>query len=494
MQMDHNLQLETTQKLLMTPQLRQAISILQLSSTELVSLVEKELLENPILEVDESQDTKSPEEPDAIESEVSSMEDLYNVTKEKKLDYDEWSEYFSYIFSDYVYSPVDRNKEQVDLFSIYPVSTMSLHEHLEMQLNFSLSENKNPIDYNIEKEILKIGKFLIGCIDENGYLRCSISEASSILKVSPVLVEQVLNIIKTFDPVGVGARNLAECLLIQINQTKCCSSYESYYIVKEIIENHLVDIGEGKLKKVSEALKISIKEVQNAIDIIRKLEPKPGGAFSDFNAEYIHPDVIVAKDRDDYVITLNDKHVPMLSINPYYRQITRNKSYDMDGDTKKFVEDKLNSALWLIRSIEQRRQTIVNVTRTIVDMQREFFDSGANFLKPLVMRQVAEQAGIHESTVSRTVANKYIATPHGIFSMSSFFTKGLQGVGGVAISTNLIKRELKDLITHEDSRHPLSDSDLVYRLGDKGIRISRRTVTKYRKELNIPSSTKRRRY
>lgn len=457
MRLDYGLKLEMNQKLIMTPQLRQAIAILQLSSLELAEMVEQELLENPVLELEEKQ-TDPPETPPE--------------TEDPMREYFDWAEYFN-DGTDTGYRTVNDDKPSIATF-VSSVNT--LHEHLEFQLHLTL----------LDDSARAVGRYLIGCIDDNGYLCGSLSEAAAYLGVGEKMVAEVLKVIQTFDPIGVGARDLRECLLIQAEQRGVGDP-----LVLAVIDRFLDEVAAGHYKHIADKLGCTPHEVQKAVDMIRTLDPKPGRGFNGGEQPcYIVPDVTIERVNDNYVIIINDNNVPHLTINPYYKRIVR----DSDSEAKKFVEGRINSAVWLIRSIEQRRRTLYNVVEAIIDIQRDFFDYSPKYLKPLTMKKVADRLGIHESTVSRAIANKYAATPQGLVSLRAFFSAGLQGVDGESTSAATVKREIKELVSKEDSAQPLSDQALTEILVRRGIAVSRRTVAKYREELGIPSSGKRRRY
>ncbi|HWR06921.1 RNA polymerase factor sigma-54 [Sporomusa sp.] len=473
MQLDYGLKLETTQKLIMTPQLRQAIAILQLPSMELAALVGKELLENPVLEADVGEN----------ESENENGDELPAVPEPTVAEYDNQPEadgWIEYLLGGTQVSGGNQTgtAETTQAREVADAQTVSLQDYLEMQLHFAVFE---PVH-------LTVGRYLIGCIDDNGYLCGTTAEAAARLGVAEACVTEVLTIIQTFDPLGVGARNLQECLLLQLaQQTPCCPEIN---LVTAIIAGHLDQVAGGRYKQIADKLHCTAHEVQQAVDIIRTLDPKPGRAFGGGQPGYITPDVTIERVNNDYVIHINDNHVPQLSINPYYRQIVR----DADSDARKYVEGRINAAVWLIKSIEQRRRTLYNVTEAIIDLQRGFFDHGPRFLRPLTMKKVAEQVGVHESTVSRATANKYACTPHGVFGMNTFFTAGLQSTGGEDVSASRVKQELKELVIAENQSQPLSDQALSDLLNGKGIMVSRRTVAKYREELGIPASSRRKRH
>lgn len=460
MRMDYGLRQELSQKLVMTPQLRQAIAILQLSSLELVEMIEAELLENPVLEVEDNRlgeaETEQPIE--------AGGPDLAS-------DYLEWVKYLDEGI-DTGFAPAEEKSSA----EFYGASAVPLHEHLEFQLHLA----------TLNASARRAGEYLIGCIDDNGYLRVSVEEAAAALAMPAALVEEVLTLIQTFDPPGVGARDLRECLSIQVRQRGLNDP-----IVRAVIDGHLADIAAGRLRCIADKLGCTTQDVQRAVDVIRTLDPKPGRGFGQGSqSAYILPDVTVERVGGRYVILINDSVVPRLTINPYYRRLMR----EADSDARRFVEGRINAALWLMRSIEQRRRTLYNVVEAIVDLQRDFFDHGPKFLRPLTMKKVAERLGIHESTVSRATANKYAATPHGLLALRAFFSAGVQGSGGEDVAAAQVKREIRELVAQEDPARPLSDQALTDLLNRRGIAVSRRTVAKYREELGIPSSCKRKRY
>ncbi|MDR3560193.1 MAG: RNA polymerase factor sigma-54 [Negativicutes bacterium] len=458
MRMDYGLKLELQQKLVMTPQLRQAIAILQLSSLELAEMVEQQMLENPVLELEEKPSVEVPEE-DAVDLQL------------KK--YFDWAEYFNDGTDTGYSAPVADDKPS---FTALAPATSTLQDHLEFQLHLAV----------LAGVARHIGGYLIGCIDDNGYLCGTVTEAAQNMGVSVQTVEDVLKLIQTFDPPGVGARDLRECLMIQVEYRAMNDR-----LVSAIVDKYLDEVAAGHYKLIADKLACTPHDVQRAVDLIRTLDPKPGRAFSSGDQPcYIIPDVTIERVSGNYVIIINDSNIPHLTINPYYRRIVR----DADGEAKKFVEGRINAAVWLLKSIEQRRRTLYNVVATIIELQRDFFDYGSKFLHPLTMKKVADQVGIHESTVSRAIANKYAETPHGVVSLRTFFTAGLQGVDGASLSASTVKRLIKDMAGQEDPGHPLSDQAMAECLAGRGITVSRRTVAKYREELGIQSSAKRKRY
>ncbi|WP_094603768.1 RNA polymerase sigma-54 factor [Sporomusa silvacetica DSM 10669] len=472
MQLDYGLKLETTQKLIMTPQLRQAIAILQLPATELAELVEKELLENPVLEADANESNNEPE--GEVESLSSSSEQEDNQPEA-----DGWVEYLLN-GTQTTAGAQSGNTEMEKQREIADAETVSLQNYLEMQLHFAV----------LDASHLAIGKYLIGCIDDNGYLCGTTAEAATQMAVAETVVDNVLKLIQTFEPIGVGARSLQECLLLQLEPKVKEYNSKEFALTVAVIRDHLDQVALGRYKQIADKQHCSLHEVQQAVDIIRTLDPKPGCAFGGGQPGYIIPDIIVERVNSGYAIHINDSHVPQLSINSYYRQIVREEP----SDARKYVEGRINAAVWLIKSIEQRRRTLYNVAEAIIEMQQNFFDHGPKFLRPLTMKKVADQIGVHESTISRATSNKYMATPHGVFGMNTFFTAGIQSAVGEDISASRVKQEIRELIAAENPMQPLSDQSLGDILNSKGIMVSRRTVAKYREEMAIPASSRRKRH
>jgi RNA polymerase sigma-54 factor len=340
-----------------------------------------------------------------------------------------------------------------------------------------------------QEEDQRIGAFLIGSIDDNGYLRISLEEAAASLGVSIARVAEVLKVIQGFEPYGVGARDLTECLLIQLTQTN-----RLYPQVERIVRNYLGDLAQGRLAKIAATLKMNVVEVQDIADLIKTLDPKPGRQYgSGGDVRYLIPDVTVEKVNDEYVIIVNDGNSPRLMISPMYREMMRQPGV-FNSETRKYIEDRINSAHWLIKSIEQRRLTLYNTTKCLVEAQRDFLEKGIKHMKPLNLKQIADQVGVHESTISRVTNNKYIQTPQGVFELKYFFCSGLESRHGERYSSRSIKRMLKEMIIEEDARNPYSDQQIADKLRSRGIKISRRTVAKYRMELGIESTAKRKRY
>ena len=335
----------------------------------------------------------------------------------------------------------------------------------------------------------KIGEYLIGLIDRNGYLRHSRDQISELLKVNPDVVDQVINAIQAMDPPGVAAFDLKECLMLQALD-------EGYNndAVTTIIQNYLPEVGTNKLTQIAKETGYELDEVQAAIEVIKTFNPKPGASFPSAQDEiYVTPDVFIEKDEGEYIVTLNERELPRLRINKLYRQAIKHKD-QTDKETYEFIRNKLDSARSFLRYVDKRKETILNVTKAIVEVQEGFFENGILHLKPLTLQDVATMAGVHESTVSRATSGKYAQTPRGLFELKFFFSGAARTQSGEDVSTLAVKQRIQDLVSQEDAKKPLSDNEIVDLLKKDGIYIARRTVAKYRTELNIPSSSTRKRH
>jgi RNA polymerase sigma-54 factor len=468
MRLSYGLNLEQTQKLIMTPELRQAIAILQLSALELSSYVDQQILENPLLDVVEEPTEQGIESSDDDRSKQEKEE----ASTEANWDMD-WEEYFQHqeerVSREYDPDASSQSKRMEPFITAAP----TLQEHLLEQLHVQ----KLPAP-------LHLLEYIVGNLDDNGYLPVSVDVIAQEQKVSIVEAEKALGLIQGLDPLGVGARSLEECLKLQLPLLPDCPPEMPTFL------KYLEDLAAGRLQRIATRMKITPSRVQELADIVRKLDPKPGRRFSGSGEiRYIVPDVVIEEIEGQFIILVNDVTVPRLGINQAYRQAL---SQDSESETRKFVEHKLNAAAWLIRSIEQRRMTLYKVANAIVEKQEDFLRRGIRFLKPLTLKDIAEKVGVHESTVSRATANKYVQTPRGIFEFKFFFASGLGNEQGT--TTEGIKQALKDLIASENPRSPYSDQKLSELLKEKEMEISRRTVAKYRDELGIPSTAIRKRY
>lgn len=458
-----DLTIEQSQKLVMTPELIQAIQILQFNTQELDAFVQEQLLVNPVLEQDQS-------EPANPEAETSEKE-------REKLDWKEFIRNGSY--DDISYRGYrDKDEERPDSFERYVTNEVTLPEHLMFQYQFA----------TVDKGCRRVGKYIIESLDENGYMTSTVEEISRATGVREEKVGEALDIIHGFDPAGVGARDLSECLQLQLAARK-----ELTPQMEEIITHHLEDIANNRLSAVARDTGMTVLQVQEAADVIRTLEPKPGRQFaSQMETKYVIPDVIVEKIDNEYVVIINESSTPHLTISSYYRSLLGKA--EKDQQLADYLSERVSSANWLIKSIEQRKQTIYNVVSAVVKYQKDFFDLGSKHLRTLTLKDIAEELGIHESTVSRSISGKYLQCPRGVYEIKYFFSAGVSDEVGEGVSSNSIKEFIKEIVEGEDRHKPYSDQAMVSILKDKGFNISRRTVAKYRDELGILSSSKRKRY
>ncbi len=473
LQLKQNLKL--SQQLIMTPQLQQAIKLLQLSRLELVETVQQALQENPLLE--EASPEEIGEDERNGDSSPKRREDApkaIKIDEKNLLKNAEWEDYLGYFSSSSKALREREIPEETLNLETFCASKPSLESHLMWQLHLS----------KMSEEEIAIGEVIIKHIDTSGYLDASLEEIAQLCGAEEKKIEKVLKKIQQFDPVGVGSRDIKECLIEQLKFLKKDSP-----ILIDIIQNHLEELENQNYKKISEEIGTSIEEVLKYVEIIKGLDPKPGNNFNEGQTFYISPDAYVFKYDNEFVIILNDEGFSNIKINEYYLKL--NKKNDKE---KQYIDSKLKEALWLIKSIHQRQSTLYKVIESIVKFQRDFFEKGVPYLKPLVLRDVADDIDVHESTVSRLTTNKYISTPHGIFELKYFFNSGLNREGGGEISAESVKHFIKQLINEEDPKSPLSDKKIAEILKEKfKIQIARRTVAKYREALGIPSSSKRKR-
>lgn len=464
-----DLNLKQTQKLVMTTEMKQAIEILQLTSMELNNLIDKELLENPMLEFNDSP--------------MESMEVVKNevAKKEESKDQIDWDDYFQNMqsteFRNTPSSSYDPDDEfNFEKFSYYETT---LNEYLLLQFHViaeDLTETEN-----------LIGEYLIDCIDDNGYLLIDMDYICDILGVTQDVVEKLIGIIQQFDPAGVGARDIKECLLIQLRQ----EGYDDE-LYENLVSNYLTDLAENQFKRVSQETGISTAELAEFKELIKTLEPKPGRQFTNFDGvKYIIPDGSIEWIDDELVVQINDISAPRLQINSFYQGML--KTRNENEDTKKYIEKKLDSAAFLIKSIEQRRDTIRKVIEAIAHYQENFFREGVEDLKPLTLKTIADMIEVHESTVSRAIRGKYVQTPKGTFALKFFFKRGFSQ-GADDVSSEAIKQKIQAFVDAEDKRKPLSDQKIVEMLKEQGVDVARRTIAKYREALNILPSSKRKQF
>ncbi|MBW6463996.1 MAG: RNA polymerase factor sigma-54 [Firmicutes bacterium] len=470
MKLDYNLKLEQTQKLIITPELKLAITLLQYSSLELQDHIQEELLNNPVLEVQEPREAEKEEEnvPEVAETPEKTEDDDFP-----------WEEYFRDMDLETTsyQTGVSRDiTEQPSIENCAGTCRTMLEDLLEQLRMMPLTSRE-----------FSTAAFLAGNLDHNGYLQGELEDLATALGASISEIENGLDILQKLEPTGIGCRNLRECLLLQLNKHDPPPS-----LALEIIRHYLPAAADGRYRYIAARLGCDEKMIEESVEIIRTLNPKPGSVYGEGEeTRYIVPDVIVEKVDDHYVVMGNDSSIPQLMISPFYQRML--KSDSGDEQLSAFVKNKIEKAYWLIRSIEQRRLTLFKVSQQIVDIQKPFLDCGIKSLKPLTLKEVAQNVGVHESTVSRATANKYIQTPRGLFALKFFFSSGLTGLGGTDFSSHSIKTHIRELIEAEAPEKPLSDQCLAEMLRQKGISISRRTVAKYREEISIPASYKRRR-
>ncbi len=497
------LDLRLSQKLIMTPQLQQAIKLLQLSRLELQQTLTQHLMENPLLEElqadTEETDPASSEELNQEKKELDAPEGTGEESKPEasenpdELTVNGWEDYFD---GDRRAGDTEYPSASQDEFPSYDqtvVKAQSLEDHLLWQLALSgLSEADKAV-----------ARMIIGNLDEDGYFRTPLlEEIAADADVSLETAESILKQVQGFDPAGVAARDLQECLLIQLGyldrnfglvdgrRVRLKGS-----LVESIVTHHLKDLEKKHYARIAKALGATVEEVFAATKVIEGLEPKPGRPYFTADNYVIVPDVFVVKNEDEWVVLLNDDGMPRLRISPYYKQLISIGKNPSDA-TKAYLEEKLRGAQWIIRSIEQRNKTIVKVVASITKFQEAFFEKGVQYLKPLVLKQVADDIGLHESTISRVTANKYMYCPQGILELKYFFNTGIQRADQSEddLSSVTVREMIRKMVAEEDAQHPLKDQEIAGRLQKNNIMIARRTVAKYRSESNIPSASQRKRF
>lgn len=461
--------LKLIQQLVMTPQLQQAIKLLQLSRLELSESIQQSLLENPLLE--EKQVPSSRDESEAPKKNAESIQRI-DVQEKNLLKSAEWDDYLG------VFSSTSRHAKEKDLPELtgtlenFYARKPSLESHLYWQLSLS----------DLDAKQMEIGDNILGNLDSNGYLASDLEEIRSVTGATTEEVETVLQVIQLFDPVGVAGRSLKECLSIQARFQELDEP-----LLYELIQNHLSDIEEGRVNELITSFDVAPERMQACIETIKSFDPRPGRGYTEDDVVYISPDAYIFKVDEDFTILLNDDGLPDLQVNASYLET------EQDAESMEYLKKKLQEAEWLVKSLQQRQKTLYKVLEYIVDYQRDFFLKGPALLKPMVLKDVAGTVGVHESTVSRITTSKYVSTPFGILDLKFFFGSGLQTANGASISSESIKMSIKGLIAEEDPQNPLSDEKIAQQLGTMlEVTIARRTVAKYRGYLQIPSSKNRR--
>ena len=475
MAIQQKLHTKLVQKLILTPSLQQAIKLLPMSTLELAELLNQEMVENPLLEEVPTEELQPAEQ----QQQQEKAADQQPADKG-----DPWDDAdYEYFFGDYLDDGY-RSRTPSEVKELPPIENTlstagSLSDHLLWQLSLQTDDER----------LKEIGSAIIGNLDDDGYLVASVEEIAAMGEWPVADVERALQHVQTFDPIGVAARDLQECLWLQIRHLGLEGTP-----TEKIVTEHLRLLQNHQVPEIARKLGISLDDLKEHVEIIRNLDPKPGSRFNPSQSQYVIPDVYVVKVEDQYVAALNEEGLPQLRISPVYRRLldkTGAGGGEQNDETRAYVKDKFRSALWLIKSVDQRQKTIHKVATSIINFQREFLDHGIEYLRPLVLRDVANDIGMHESTVSRVVNNKYMHTPQGVFELKYFFHSGISSSFGESVSSVTIKQRIRKIIENEDPRKPLSDSKIVSILQKEGLMLARRTIAKYREELKIPTSNQR---
>lgn len=474
------------QKLILAPALQQAIKLLPLTNLDLIEIIDEELSQNPMLEIEEETAEKKTEGPDEeaggkegpgkskkVKGETD--EEVISDSQAKEED-QEIEAYFQQYFDEGFRSLSYEKKESIALENFVSKS-QSLWDHLDWQANLTFFDEK-------DKEI---AQYIIGNINEDGYLITSLEEIVRAMDTSEERVSQVREKIMRFDPVGVGSLSVQETLLVQMEYFEIKDD-----ITQKIVSQHIHLLEKSDFTQVAKELGISLGEIKPHIEVIKNLDPTPGRKYSQEKTIYVTPDIIVTKEGDELRISLNDEGLPRLRVNTFYKKLLTKASKE-NPEAYRYLKDKMKKAFWFLRSLDQRDRTIFKVARYIVDKQKDFIEKGMEYIKPLTLIELAQEIGVHESTVGRVVANKYIMTPRGVFSLKYFFHKAISGDFGEEISSLRVKERIKKLVENEDRKNPLSDIEIENILARENFRIARRTVAKYRKQLRIPPSHLRKR-
>ena|SRR5487761_13866 len=472
------LHLKVAQKQILTPGLVQMVTVLALNKLELRELIDQEMVENPVLE--EVTDI-NPTLEDGQKKDKDNADDLANAQTAPADDHHDSFEEVDYgsFFNDYLdpgyKSPAAEEIERPS-FENFVSKPVSLADHLQWQVNLSpCSEAVRNAAYSI-----------IGNLNEDGYLTASLEEIAQAEEHTPAALEEALALVQQLDPVGIAARDLRECLLIQLRMVEAEDG-----LAARILSDHLSDLESKQYRKIAGALHCSVDDVEACLAVIRKLDPRPGQRYNSILPRLIEPEVAFVKVDDHYRVIMNEEGLPHLRLSRHYRRLIGDGN--ATGDVRRYVKERFNSAMQLLKNIEQRKQTIIRVCEAIIRRQTEFLDRGLDYLRPMMIKEVAEEVGVHPSTVSRAVANKYVNTPQGVFELRYFFSESVQGPSGAGMSLINLKRTVQKMIEGEAASHPLTDEQITLRLRDMGVDVTRRTVAKYREDMRIPSTHQRRR-
>ena len=483
-----NMVLKQQQKLIMTPQMQQSLRLLQLTTMQLEQLTRQEMLENPLLEMTEDEESSTEEDikevpRENVEQESETKENIEISTPSndepqtpdflKEGTFDQVDVNWDEVYEDSgnkVYYQVSSDENKTD-FTEYTPSRISLYDDLIRQLKI----------FNVDDEKKRIGEYLIGNIDDDGYLKIEIEEAAAHLQKNFKEVEDVLiNVIQSFDPDGVGARNLEECLLIQLKYKGVKDE-----LTFQVIRNFFRELQKKKFSEIAQKVKVDRKKILDIFHLISKLEPKPGRTKSKEEIHYVTPDVFVKKIDGQYMYYINEGESAHLKINSYYKNLLLKGNNGLSSEERDYTTSKYKAAVWLIKNIEKRRSTIIKITKTIMEYQKEFLERGIHYLKPLTLKYIADIVGMHESTVQRVTTGKYVDTPRGIYELKFFFSSGIGQEEKSDVSSISIKQLIKNIIREEDPAHPLSDQKIADSLKKEGMQIARRTVAKYREKIKL---------
>ncbi|MBI5250764.1 MAG: RNA polymerase factor sigma-54 [Desulfomonile tiedjei] len=467
-------QLRQTQQLVMTPQLQQAIKLLQYNHLEIVEALDLELKENPLLEVSSLDEPFTDKDQDADNrNDLNKLEEMVKEDRSERDIFDiDWENYLESYGADY--APAQRDFSERPPIENVVSYKENLFQALVRQLRLS----------HIEGEDRRIAFEIIGNINDDGYLEMSVEELAESLQVPADRVLRVLMEVQSFDPPGIAARNLQECLLNQAYALE-----PPHLLAAKILEEAFEPFQQGKMDQVARKLKTSIDEIKDAARIIARLDPRPGRTHSNQDTIYVVPDIFIMKIGNEYSVVLNDDGLPRLKVSSFYQKELHSNGSG-SGLAKDYIQEKMRGALWLIKSIHQRQRTIYKVTQSIIKFQREFFDKGIDYLKPLILKDIADDIDMHESTISRVTTNKYVHTPRGIFELKYFFNSGIRH-GADVIASESVKNQILRIVKNENPKKPASDKQIVENLARFQIHIARRTVAKYREILGIPPSSKR---
>src|SRR5580704_3241069 len=471
------LSLRVAQKQILTPGLVQMVSVLALNRLELRDMINQEIMANPVLD-EITEETAAAT--DSYQDEAFLKKETEKVPEgEGANPFDEFD--FGSFFTQYLDTGAERQvtneREDVERpsFEKFLSSTQSLADHLAWQLSVSICT----------EEVRKIAESIVGNLDENGYLTATLDEIANAANYSMEDVEEALAMVQEFDPPGVGARDLQECLTLQLKLVDPQNT-----LAQQIIAEHLKLLQNNQLKEVARALNRPVELVKRAVDVIKRLDPKPGLRYNHSEPRLVEPDVQFRKVDGEWQALMNDDDLPQLRLNPMYRRLLARDAADRDA--RNYVKERFTAAIQLMKNIEQRKHTIQRVCHSILRRQGDFLDYGADHLKPMMIKEAAEEVGVHPSTVSRAVANKYVHTPQGVLELRYFFSESVNGPEGGGMSLLTLKRLVKKMIDEEDGSKPLTDEQIAKKLDDNGIHVTRRTVAKYREDMRIPSTHQRR--